>query len=105
MVQRCCMIITTTNSRQVVSQISTRLLEEELAACVQVDSINSYFKWEGKIASELEYRVVIKAKSENYNKIEKIITQIHNYDLPQIIKLEIQGGLAKYLNWVTKGEI
>ncbi len=105
MVQRCCVIITTTNNQQVVNQISTRLLEEELAACIQVDNITSYFKWHGEISSELEYRVVIKAKSANYSKIEKIITDIHNYGLPQIIKLEIQDGLPQYLNWVEGGEI
>lgn len=102
MVQRCCVILTTTNDQQVVDKITTTLLEENLAACIQVDNIVSYFKWEGKISSVLEYRLVIKAKSDNYNTIEKVITDIHNYDLPQIIKLDIQDGLSSYLNWVAQ---
>ncbi|WP_341754173.1 divalent-cation tolerance protein CutA [Candidatus Tisiphia endosymbiont of Dioctria rufipes] len=96
------MILTTTNDRQVVDKITTNLLEANLAACIQVDNIVSYFKWESKISSVLEYRIVIKAKSDNYNTIEKVITDIHNYDLPQIIKLDIQDGLFSYLNWVTQ---
>ncbi|MFU7501936.1 MAG: divalent-cation tolerance protein CutA [Candidatus Tisiphia sp.] len=96
------MILTTTNDQQVVVKITTSLLEANLAAWIQVDNIVSYFKWEGKISSVLEYRIVIKARSDNYNTIEKVITDIHNYDLPQIIKLDIQDGLSRYLNWVTQ---
>ena len=102
MVQRCCVILTTTDNQQVVDKLTISLLEANLAACIQVDNIVSYFKWEGKISSVPEYRIMIKAKSDNYNTIEKMITDTHNYDLPQIIKLDIQDGLPAYLNWVTQ---
>ncbi|WP_375326691.1 divalent cation tolerance protein CutA [Candidatus Tisiphia endosymbiont of Nemotelus uliginosus] len=46
---------------------------------------------------------MVKAKSTDYRKIEKLITTLHNYDLPQIIKLEIQDGLPEYLNWIMQG--
>ncbi|HJD63475.1 MULTISPECIES: divalent-cation tolerance protein CutA [Rickettsieae] len=102
MVQRCCVILTTTDDQQVVDKLTISLLEANLAACIQVDNIVSYFKWEGKISSVPEFRIVVKAKSDNYNAIEKMIIDIHNYDLPQIIKLDIQDGLPAYLNWVTQ---
>ncbi|WP_425364124.1 divalent-cation tolerance protein CutA [Candidatus Tisiphia endosymbiont of Hybos culiciformis] len=100
--QRCCVILTTTDNQQVVDKLTISLLEANLAACIQVDNIVSYFKWEGKISSVPEYRIMVKAKSDNYNIIEKMIIDIHNYDLPQIIKLDIQDGLPAYLNWVTQ---
>ncbi|HJD56873.1 divalent-cation tolerance protein CutA [Candidatus Tisiphia endosymbiont of Ptychoptera albimana] len=102
MVQRCCVILTTTDDQQVLDKLTISLLEANLAACIQVDNIVSYFKWEGKISSVPEFRIVVKAKSDNYNAIEKMIIDIHNYDLPQIIKLDIQEGLPAYLNWVTQ---
>ncbi|WP_341756351.1 MULTISPECIES: divalent-cation tolerance protein CutA [unclassified Candidatus Tisiphia] len=102
MVQRCCVILTTTDNQQVVDKLTISLLEANLSACIQVDNIVSYFKWEGKISSVPEYRIVVKAKSDNYNAIEKMIIDMHNYDLPQIIKLDIQDGLPAYLNWVTQ---
>ncbi|WP_425360063.1 MULTISPECIES: divalent-cation tolerance protein CutA [unclassified Candidatus Tisiphia] len=102
MVQRCCVILTTTDDQQVVDKLTISLLEANLAACIQVDNIVSYFKWEGKISSVPEFRIVVKAKSDNYNAIEKMIIDIHNYDLPQIIKLDIQDGLPAYLNLVTQ---
>ncbi|XVN42459.1 MAG: divalent-cation tolerance protein CutA [Candidatus Rickettsia vulgarisii] len=102
MVEKCCIIITTTNDQQVVNQIAASLLENNLAACVQVDNIVSHFKWKGVISQESEYRIMIKAKSNNYNNIEKTIIKLHNYELPQIIKLDIQGGLPQYLSWVAQ---
>jgi len=100
--KECCVILTTTNEQNVVEQITNNLLEMSLANCIQVDNVMSYFRWQGKVSSQSEYRIVIKAKSENYNEIEKIITDLHNYDLPQIIKFDIQGGLPAYLNWITQ---
>lgn len=103
MVQRFSVILTTTDDKKVVDQIANSLLTTNIASCVQVDDIISYFRWEGQIISQKEYRVAIKAKSDNYNDIETLIMEVHNYDLPQIIKLEIQGGLPAYLNWVANG--
>ncbi len=100
--QRCCMILTTTNQKETVDKIIKGVLESNLASCLQVDEVVSYFKWEGKISSELEYRIAIKAKSDNYSKIETAISIVHNYNLPQIIKFDIQDGLLAYLNWITQ---
>ena len=103
MVQGCSIILTTTDDKEVVDQIINKLLTTNLAACVQVDDMVSYFRWEGQIVSQKEYRVVIKATSDSYNDIEALIMEVHNYALPQIIKLQIQGGLPAYLDWVANG--
>ncbi len=101
MVERVSVILTTTNDKEVVNQIVNNLLTKNLASCVQIDDIVSHFKWEGEIVTQKEYRLSIKAKAVNYDEIETVIMKVHNYDLPQIIKLEIQGGLPAYLNWIA----
>jgi len=101
-VQDYCLILTTTNDLQIAEDIVFLLLESNLAACLQIDNIKSYFKWNSKITLEEEYRVVIKAKSSNYNEIENKILEIHNYELPQIIKINIDGGLQGYLEWINQ---
>ena len=102
MIKQCCIILTTTNDRQVAEHIATTLLEINLASCIQINDIDSYFKWESKIVSEKEYRLMIKAKVDNYTKIENIIINLHNYELPQIIRLNIDDGLPAYLNWIIQ---
>ncbi|WP_341793602.1 MULTISPECIES: divalent-cation tolerance protein CutA [unclassified Rickettsia] len=99
--QQYCIILTTTNSRKILDEIINILLDMNLASCIQIEDIKSYFKWEGKLTSEKEYRAIIKAKSDNYKKIEEIIVKIHNYEVPQIIKIDIDDGLKAYLNWIS----
>ncbi|HJD61106.1 MAG TPA: divalent cation tolerance protein CutA [Rickettsia endosymbiont of Columbicola hoogstraali] len=96
------LILTTTNDLQIAEKIASLLLELDLAACIQIDDVKSYFKWEKKVNFEKEYRIVIKAKSSNYKKIENKILKVHNYELPQIIKINIDCGLQKYLEWINQ---
>jgi len=97
-----CIIITTTDDQVVADRIAAELVEIDLASCVQIDNITSIFKWNDKILSNKELRLLIKAKSENYKRVEDFIVAIHNYETPQIIKLNIDDGLSSFLNWLDK---
>lgn len=96
----CCIVLTTTDNREVVDSICKTLLEKKLAACVQVDEVESFFCYNSKYEQTKEFRLQVKAKSDNYKQIESLIVAKHNYDLPQIIKIDIVDGLPPYLNWI-----
>jgi periplasmic divalent cation tolerance protein len=81
------------------------LVETNLASCVQIDNIISIFKWDGKTTSSSEFRLMIKAKSNNYNQIQELLVTMHNYEIPEIIKLDIADGLASYLNWLNQEDL
>ncbi|WP_341787934.1 divalent-cation tolerance protein CutA [Rickettsia endosymbiont of Cantharis rufa] len=97
-----CLILTTTNDLQIAEKIASILLESNIAACIQIDDVKSYFRWCGRVTLETEYKLVIKAKTSNYNGIENKLLVIHNYELPQIIKINIDCGLQKYLEWIDQ---
>ncbi|AAU03652.1 probable periplasmic divalent cation tolerance protein CutA [Rickettsia typhi str. Wilmington] len=97
-----CLILTTTNDLQIAEKIASILLELNLAACIQIDNIKSYYRWDNKTIIENEHRLVIKTKSYNYNAIENKILEIHNYALPQIIKINIDYGYQQYLKWIDQ---
>ncbi|WP_316353614.1 divalent-cation tolerance protein CutA [Candidatus Trichorickettsia mobilis] len=99
--EQVCIILTTTNLKEIAEQLAQELVLSDLAACVQIDEVKSIFKWDGKIDNEKEFRLMIKAKSSNYQQIEQAIIAIHNYQLPQIIKFNITDGFQPYLDWVT----
>lgn len=96
-----CIVLTTTDKEDVAKEIAGKLVEADLAACVQIDQVNSFYKWEGKVQNDNEYRLMVKARSSNYDLIEKKITSLHNYQLPQILKLDISGGSKAYLDWLA----
>lgn len=99
-IEQFCIILTTTDSEAIANKIAEALVENNLASCVQIDNINSIFKWNGQTNSSAEFRLMIKARSSNYNKIQDLLVTMHNYEIPEIIKLDITGGLTSYLNWL-----
>jgi periplasmic divalent cation tolerance protein len=103
MKKECCVIITTTDNAKTAKLIAKTLVKAGLAACVQLDQVQSFFCYEGRAEQTKEIRLFIKAPSDNYKSIEKSIKFNHNYQFPQIIKLDITGGLPQYLNWVHDG--
>lgn len=98
----CCLIFTGTDNKELAQKIASILVKDDLAACIHIDEIESFYKWECKLENSKEFRLIIKAASSKYEEIEKVILQNHNYDLPEIVKLNIDGGLASYLKWINK---
>lgn len=96
----CCVVLTTTDSKRNASLIAKTLLEAKLVACVQIDKVESFFYYEANYRQTNEFRLIIKAPSDNYKEIEESIKFNHSYQLPQIIKLDIADGLPGYLEWI-----
>jgi periplasmic divalent cation tolerance protein len=93
-------VITTVATAVEAEKIARLLLERKLAACVQVNEIRSYYRWQGEIQGESEQRLWIKCRVADYGAIEQLIKAHHSYELPEIILLPIAAGSPDYLNWI-----
>lgn len=102
MSRECCVVITTTNNEKTATLIARNLINNKLAACVQLDEVRSFFYHGEGVKEEKEIRLFIKAPTDNYDLIEESIKRDHNYQLPQIIKLDIATGSQNYLDWVHR---
>jgi periplasmic divalent cation tolerance protein len=100
-----CVVLTTTDSQETANKIAQALIEQRLAACVQIDRVQSFFYYEDGCRNAEEFRLMIKAASKNYKIIEESIKLNHNYRLPQIIKLDIADGLAQYIEWIHTSSV
>jgi len=80
--------------------IAKALIEERLAACVNVTGVRSYFRWEEESCAEKEDLLIIKTRKERMKEIISKITELHSYEVPEIIALPIIGGYDRYLEWV-----
>jgi periplasmic divalent cation tolerance protein len=76
------------------------LLEKKLAACLQFCQVESIYNWQEKVTENSEILVTIKTIELFYDKIEKIITEDHEYEVPEIISIPINQGSNKYLSWI-----
>ena len=96
----CILITTTAPNDEVAKRIVDALLAQGLAACVQLQNIESHYVWDGEIQQSQEVLLYIKTTQALYNAAEQALIAIHPYDVPQIIALPITDGFAPYLDWV-----
>lgn len=83
-------------------KIASTLVEERLAACVNLLPITSIYRWEGEICREPEVTALIKVGSAGVERLRARLRELHPYDLPEIVALPVdaQGSLAEYVQWV-----
>jgi periplasmic divalent cation tolerance protein len=95
-------IFVTVASRPEGKKIACHLVETKLAACVNISQpMESVYRWEGKIAAEREFLLIIKSTRELFPEIKAEISKIHSYHTPEIICLPVIDGSRNYLQWVS----
>lgn len=94
------LINTTCKDKEEAVNIANILLVKKLVSCVQMNNIESYYKWKGKVEISEEILLKIKSKSILFDKIEKVIKQNNSYETPQIIAMPIIRGSKEYLEWI-----
>ncbi len=83
--------------------LAKRLVEEKLAACVNlINGIKSTYWWEGKVVEDLESLLIIKTESSKTQELVEFIRRNHPYKIPEVIGLEISTGNPDYLNWMIE---
>ena len=93
---------TTTDSKELALQIANTLVEEKLAACVQVSSpITSIYEWKSDIQTTVEWICVIKTRKSHFPEIEKRIKSLHHYEIPEITVTSMEGS-QDYLDWIAE---
>ena len=96
-------VITTTERKEDAEAIARRLVEERLAACVQIiGPITSTYRWKGKIETSQEWQCWAKSRRDRYEQIERAITRLHPYDVPEILAVPITAGSRSYLAWLDE---
>jgi len=81
-------------------EIARLLVEEKLAACVNVTEVNSYYRWKGEFCEDREALLIIKTEKSKVDMIIERIKEVHSYELPEIIALPIVAGYDRYLAWI-----
>jgi periplasmic divalent cation tolerance protein len=96
--------ITTAGSLEEADRVARTLVEERLAACVNIiESVRSIYRWQGKLESAGELLLLIKTDAQHLDLLQKRLTELHSYDLPEFLVLEVSGGSEAYLHWITTG--
>lgn len=93
-------IQTTCSSSEEAKKIAKVLIEEQLAACVQLCQIESLYVWNKEFCCDNETLLSIKTIKENFEKVKSKIKELHSYDVPEIIQIDITNASKKYLKFI-----
>ncbi len=95
-------LLFTAPSAEEAARIGKTLVEEGLAACVNVvPAVRSIYRWEGKLCDEGEALGIVKAPKDRVEALTARIQALHGAQVPEVIALDVSGGSRDYLNWVA----
>lgn len=98
-------LLTTVPGREEAHQIAKLLIDEKLAACVQLLPIESFYVWQGKTQNEAEILLVVKTRSALFEPTIARIKAVHSYTVPEIVAMPFSAGFAGYLDWIDKSTV
>ena len=94
-------VLTTFGDRESAEKVARELVEKKLVACVNlVPGVTSIYLWEGKICEEGEVLAVMKTTKEGYPELEKVLGEMHPYEVPEVLAIPSVAGSEGYLGFV-----
>jgi len=96
-------VLVTVPNVEVAYSIAKTIVKEKIAACVNViPEIRSIYTWEEDVCDEPEALMIIKTRRQLFEKLKERVTELHPYDVPEIIALPLVDGIKDYLSWVLE---
>ena len=93
-------VTTTSDAKEILDQVADRLVADKLAACCQISQpIKSVYRWNGKVESSNEFELKIKTAAAKFDEVSTVIKSLHNYDVPQIVAVDVTHVDAAYRDW------
>src|SRR5258708_28171237 len=95
-------VLTTAGSQDEAGKIAHALVERRLAACVNIiPQIESVYRWQGRVENATEWLLIVKTQSSAFAQVRDAIRELHSYELPECLLLEISDGSTDYLSWIA----
>ena len=91
----------TIDNRSSAEEIARTLIDEKLAACVQIlGPVISFYQWQGRLEQSIEFLCLVKTEKSLYSNLEQRIKTLHPYEIPEIISIDIADIESNYSEWI-----
>lgn len=97
------LIYCTCPDRNTAAKLATELVEGGLAACVNIlPGVESVYRWQGEIERDDEILLLIKSDTAHFGALEDTISNLHPYEVPEILAVPVEAGHKPYLEWIDQ---
>lgn len=97
------LVYMTASDKTEADRLCKAAVSERLAACANIlPAITSTYWWEGELQNSTETPCLLKTTAELYPELEARLRELHSYETPCIIALQIADGLPAFLNWIDQ---
>lgn len=95
-------VMTAASSRAEADRIADALVEQRMAACVQiVGPVASTYRWQGRVERADEWLCIVKTMRDRFDDVSAAIRQLHSYECPEVTATPITAGSKTYLEWLA----
>jgi periplasmic divalent cation tolerance protein len=96
-------VLTTAASEEEAHKIARHLVDHRLAACVNiVPQIMSIYRWQGNVEESREWLLIVKTTAAAFIQVRQAIAELHSYQVPECVCLNIEDGSTTYLEWIAE---
>lgn len=92
---------TTTDTAEEADRLAAAVVEQQLAACVQVSQVTSYYRWQGEAQRDPEFLLAFKTTVSAMERVKEYLAANHSYEEPEVIVVPIVEGSRGYLQWMA----
>lgn len=96
------LVFTTLPTADAAVALARTLVEERLAACGNIlPAVRSIYRWEGTLQDENEVLLLLKTRSEQFERLKARILELHPYEVPEVLAIPVEAGHRGYLDWIA----
>ena len=101
--EKAVLILVTTGARDDAERLGEALVVEHLAGCCSVvPTVHSIYYWDGRLQREHEALLLVKTLESRAEAVQEFVRSRHEYELPEILQVPIEGGSSSYMTWLEK---
>lgn len=96
-------VVTTVGTEEEANQLAEELVARRHSSCVNIVPVHrSVYRWQGKVCDDTEFLLVIKTLEQEYEAVEATVSELHSYELPEILAFRVSRGEARFLDWIAE---